>query len=95
MGCQLSCEDILEDFKSFYYETALSGYDANLAAMETFVGSEKLLFGSDFPGSIAIPYPSQCLGFPDYTSVSQRSAVKWRRGIQRMSMTFISTTMTS
>lgn len=50
MGCPLSSEEILEDFKNFYYETALSGYSLNLAAMEQFAGSEQILFGSDLPG---------------------------------------------
>ncbi|TFK43462.1 hypothetical protein BDQ12DRAFT_180817 [Crucibulum laeve] len=49
MGCPLSENEITEDFKSFYYETALSASDTNLAAMDVFVGYEKLLFGTDFP----------------------------------------------
>jgi 6-methylsalicylate decarboxylase len=57
MGCQLNREEILQDFKTFYYETALSGYDANLAAMEKFVGHDKLLFGTDFPGIEPSPCP--------------------------------------
>jgi 6-methylsalicylate decarboxylase len=51
MGCPLSSEEILEDFKSFYFETALSGYSVNLAAVEQFAGSERILFGSDLPGN--------------------------------------------
>jgi 6-methylsalicylate decarboxylase len=50
MGCVLSPEEILADFKTFYFEVALSGYEANLATLETFVGTNKLLFGTDFPG---------------------------------------------
>jgi len=50
MGCPLSPEEILEDFKSFYYETALSAYESNLLAMEKFVEHDHILFGSDFPG---------------------------------------------
>ncbi|PPQ94033.1 hypothetical protein CVT25_009881 [Psilocybe cyanescens] len=51
MGCILTPEEILEDFKTFYYETALSGYEANLAAIEKFVAHDHILFGTDFPGN--------------------------------------------
>ncbi|KAJ7904592.1 hypothetical protein B0H14DRAFT_2328147 [Mycena olivaceomarginata] len=50
MGCSLSREEILEDFKSFYYETALSAHETTLSALETFVSSKRILFGTDFPG---------------------------------------------
>jgi len=53
MGCTLSNEEILEDFKSFYYDTALSAYHSNLVAMEEFVEPDHLLFGTDFPGEFA------------------------------------------
>jgi len=49
MGCTLTPEEILEDFKTFYYETALSAYESNLHAMEKFVAHDHILFGSDFP----------------------------------------------
>ncbi|KAH7920163.1 amidohydrolase 2 [Leucogyrophana mollusca] len=49
MGCPLSHDEILEDFASFYYETALSAHDASLAAMEKFVAPDHILFGTDFP----------------------------------------------
>ncbi|UZJ56259.1 hypothetical protein CBS101457_005579 [Exobasidium rhododendri] len=45
----LSVDEILEDFKSFYYETALSGYDVNLAALTKFVAKDHILFGTDIP----------------------------------------------
>ncbi|UZJ53628.1 hypothetical protein CBS101457_002948 [Exobasidium rhododendri] len=45
----LSIDEMLQDFKSFYYETALSGYDANLATLQKFVEKDHILFGSDFP----------------------------------------------
>lgn len=48
-GSSLSIDEILEDFKSFYYETALSGYDVNLTALQKFVGKDHILFGTDFP----------------------------------------------
>lgn len=48
-GSSLSIDEILEDFKSFYYETALSGYDVNLVALQKVVGNDHILFGTDFP----------------------------------------------
>lgn len=50
MGCPLSHEEILEDFKTFYYDTALSTHETTLTAMQAFVGVDRILFGSDFPG---------------------------------------------
>ncbi|KAL0949482.1 hypothetical protein HGRIS_009535 [Hohenbuehelia grisea] len=49
MGCSLTPDEILADFKTFYFDTALSAYDANLAAMRVFVGPGRMLFGTDFP----------------------------------------------
>jgi len=54
MGCTLSPEEIIEDFKTFYYDSALSAYESNLAAMEKFVSSDHILFGTDFPGTQAM-----------------------------------------
>ncbi|EJF61204.1 hypothetical protein BD309DRAFT_860958, partial [Dichomitus squalens] len=51
MGCPLTHEEILEDFRSFYYDTALSTHETTLTAMEAFVGPGRILFGSDFPGT--------------------------------------------
>ena len=50
MGCELTPEETLEDFKTFYYETALSSHESTLTAMQSFVGPDKLVFGTDFPG---------------------------------------------
>lgn len=50
MGCGLTPEETLEDFKTFYYETALSSHESTLTAMESFVGPDRLVFGTDFPG---------------------------------------------
>ena len=55
MGCPLTCEEILEDFKSFYYDSALSADPTTLAAMQAFVGEDRILFGTDFPGEQACP----------------------------------------
>jgi len=49
LGSQLSPEQIIEDFRTFYYETALSGFETNLVALENLVGLDRMLFGTDFP----------------------------------------------
>jgi hypothetical protein len=49
LGCELSPEEIIADFRTFYYETALSGFETNLVALENFVESDHILFGTDFP----------------------------------------------
>ncbi|KAI0677586.1 hypothetical protein C8Q78DRAFT_99108 [Trametes maxima] len=49
MGCPLSPEEIVEDFKTFYYDMALSSHETTLTAMRAFVGDDRLLFGTDFP----------------------------------------------
>lgn len=49
LGCGLSPEEIIADFRSFYFETALSGFETNLVALENFVPAEQILFGTDFP----------------------------------------------
>lgn len=50
MGCLLTPEEIMGDFQTFYYETALSAHEVNLTAMEKFVTADRILFGTDFPG---------------------------------------------
>ena len=50
MGSGLTPDDILGDFKTFYYETALSSHESTLTAMQSFVGPDRLVFGTDFPG---------------------------------------------
>jgi predicted TIM-barrel fold metal-dependent hydrolase len=49
LGSELSPEEMIEDFRGFYYETALSGFETNLVALENFVEPDHILFGSDFP----------------------------------------------
>ncbi|MDT8914439.1 amidohydrolase family protein [Amycolatopsis sp. PS_44_ISF1] len=51
LGCELSPDEILEDFRTFYFETALSGFTTNLTALEDFVPPEQILFGTDFPAA--------------------------------------------
>lgn len=51
MGCPLSPEEILEDFRSFYCDTALAAYETNLTAIDAFLSQpDRMLFGTDFPG---------------------------------------------
>ncbi|KAI9001047.1 hypothetical protein BD414DRAFT_406074, partial [Trametes punicea] len=52
MGCPLSREEIIQDFKAFYYDLALSSHETTLTAMRAFVGDDRLLFGTDFPGEL-------------------------------------------
>ncbi|MDX1892337.1 amidohydrolase family protein [Mycolicibacterium sp. 050158] len=47
--CDLSADEIIADFRTFYYETALSGFETNLVALENFVPVDHILFGTDFP----------------------------------------------
>lgn len=47
--CGLTADEIIADFRTFYYETALSGFETNLVALESFVPVEQILFGTDFP----------------------------------------------
>jgi 6-methylsalicylate decarboxylase len=49
LGCELSPEEIIADFRTFYFETALSGFETNLVALENFVPPDQILFGTDFP----------------------------------------------
>ncbi|KAF9652183.1 hypothetical protein BDM02DRAFT_3089607, partial [Thelephora ganbajun] len=49
MGSGLTPEDILDDFKTFYYDTALSSHESTLTAMQSLVSPERLVFGTDFP----------------------------------------------
>jgi len=50
MGCELSPDEIIQDFKTFYFDTALSAHESTLGMMKTFVSRDRLLFGTDFPG---------------------------------------------
>lgn len=52
MGCNLSIEEILEDFRAFYFETALSSDMLNLQTMEAFAPPDCLVFGTDLPGEL-------------------------------------------
>jgi len=49
LGTKLSPEELIASFHTFYYETALSGFETNLVALESFVPDDHVLFGTDFP----------------------------------------------
>ncbi|KAI0353627.1 amidohydrolase 2 [Trametes cingulata] len=49
VGCALSPQEILDGFKTFYYDTALSSHETTLTAVKAFIPSTRLLFGTDFP----------------------------------------------
>jgi len=61
MGCPLAPDDILQDFKTFYYETALSSHPTTLAAIDAFVPIDRVLFGSDYPGTVSFHLPPENL----------------------------------
>ena len=65
IGCPLSHDEIMEDFKTFYFDLSLSSHETTLTAMRAFVDDSRLLFGTDFPGaSWARLYIRQCLTSP-------------------------------
>ncbi|KAF7292389.1 hypothetical protein HMN09_01223000 [Mycena chlorophos] len=49
MGCELTPDEIMADFATFYYDTALTAHSSTLSLMKAFVTPERILFGSDFP----------------------------------------------
>ncbi|KAI0750718.1 hypothetical protein C8Q80DRAFT_1153592 [Daedaleopsis nitida] len=49
MGAPLTPEQILEDFGTFYFDTALSSHETTLALMGQFVKEDRILWGTDFP----------------------------------------------
>ncbi|KAF7332074.1 Amidohydrolase 2 [Mycena kentingensis (nom. inval.)] len=44
-----SPDEILHDFSTFYFDSALSAHSTTLALMSSWVGPERVLFGTDFP----------------------------------------------
>jgi predicted TIM-barrel fold metal-dependent hydrolase len=48
-GCQLTPEEVIDDFRTFYYDIALAGFDTTLVAQESFVQPDRIVFGTDFP----------------------------------------------
>jgi 6-methylsalicylate decarboxylase len=85
MGCSLSPAEILEDFQTkFYYETALSACEANLAAMQKFVPEDHIFFGTDFPGmnSISIFQPKIDHNVTILTAVNKEVVSWYTKNIQ-------------
>jgi len=82
MGSGLTPEDILDDFKTFYYDTALSSHESTLTAMQSFVSPDRLVFGTDFPAvskDMAIWYTKQTNQFHQ-----DPNAPIWRDNILRI-----------
>lgn len=76
MGCPLTPAEIIEDFKSFYYETALSAHETTLTAMVTFVPLNRLLFGTDFPGNCR-NCATHCTFDDDLILAASTKTVEW------------------
>ncbi len=53
MGSSLTPEEIIEDFKTFYFDTALATNETTLTAAETFVSHDRVLFGTDYCGTLS------------------------------------------
>jgi predicted TIM-barrel fold metal-dependent hydrolase len=49
LDCPRNPRQILDDFRSFYYDTALSSSSSQLHALLEFADPSKILFGSDIP----------------------------------------------
>jgi predicted TIM-barrel fold metal-dependent hydrolase len=62
MGSGLTPDDILNDFKTFYYDTALSSHETTLTVMQSFVGLDRLVFGTDFPGTCSCRFSEFLIG---------------------------------
>lgn len=82
MGSGLAPEEILNDFKTFYYDTSLSTHESTLTAMESFVSPDRLVFGTDFPG---VSQSDNCssLRLPLHVAVSKDMAAWYTRQINQ------------
>ena len=49
VGCPLAADEIMRDFKSFYYDVALATETVPLTALLGFADRDKILYGSDVP----------------------------------------------
>ena len=83
MGSGLTPEDILDDFKSFYYDTALSSHESTLAAMRSFVGPDRLVFGTDFPGKRSSGFRKFVVCSPLLLAASKDMAVWYTRKVDQ------------
>jgi hypothetical protein len=83
MGSGLTPEDILDDFKTFYYDTALSSDESTLTAMRSFVSPDKLVFGTDFPGRRSSGFRKFVLCSTLLVAVSKDMAVWYTRKVNQ------------
>jgi predicted TIM-barrel fold metal-dependent hydrolase len=66
---------MIEDFRGFYYEAALSGLETNLVTLENFVEPDHILFGSDFP---AVDLATAAWYTPTSTPTSPTARSNWK-----------------
>ena len=68
--------DILSSFQRFYFDTALSSSPAALPSLKAFAGSNRILFGSDFPyvsAGIVASFTGKLDAYDDLTANEQRA----------------------
>jgi predicted TIM-barrel fold metal-dependent hydrolase len=66
--------DALKDFESFHFDTALSGSPAALPNLLAFAGTDRVVFGSDWPYSptSVVEYFTRCLDtYPGLDTVAR------------------------
>ncbi|HDS1293184.1 amidohydrolase family protein, partial [Pluralibacter gergoviae] len=66
---QLTKAQVLEDLKTFYFDTALSGSDVALKSLLAFAHPGHVLFGSDFPyapASVGTSFTHMLDSYPDF-----------------------------
>ncbi|TFY56305.1 hypothetical protein EVJ58_g7717 [Rhodofomes roseus] len=49
MGSALTPEEIMDNFKTFYVDTALAAHESTLGLAKNFLAPDHVLFGTDFP----------------------------------------------
>lgn len=73
----ISAEDILEDLRRFYFDTALSSSPSALPSLLAFADPTHITFGSDFPFA---PNPGQWTSLLDSADLSQETHHAISRG---------------
>ncbi|HHD7495691.1 TPA: amidohydrolase family protein [Klebsiella oxytoca] len=66
---QFTTEAVLQDLKSFYFDTALSGSDVALKSLLAFAPQGHVLFGSDYPyapASVGAAFTHYLDNYPDF-----------------------------
>jgi hypothetical protein len=69
-------EAILESFRRFYFDTALSASPAALPSLLAFTHGQKVLFGSDYPyapATLGAYFTSNLDGYADLTTQARAS----------------------